>query len=177
MKRSDINPMPQYYDRYINLVPDLELSEAFDFSIRQLDQLDREWLARIHDKTYSPGKWTVKDIFQHLIDSERIMAYRALMFARGTASVAGFEQDEFAANANAGRRTVADLLDELLSVRRATKALYDSFDDDMLRAKGISWEYELSVVDLAFTIIGHQIHHFNVIGERYATLEAAGHST
>jgi hypothetical protein len=105
------------------------------------------------------------------------MAYRALMFARGTPSVAGFEQDEFAANANAGRRTVANLLDELLSVRRATKALYDSFDDDMLRAKGMSWEYELSVVDLAFTIIGHQIHHFNVIGERYSTLEAAGHST
>jgi len=73
-------------------VPDVELSQAFDDSVRQLDQLDRIWLSRIADKTYSPGKWTVKDIIQHLIDAERIMAYRALLFARGTPSVEGFER-------------------------------------------------------------------------------------
>jgi hypothetical protein len=177
MKKSDINPMPQYYDRYINLVPDVELSQAFDDSVRQLDQLDRSWLSRIEDKTYSPGKWTIKDIIQHLIDGERIMAYRALMFARGTRSVAGFDQDELAENAKPGRRKADDLLDELLSVRRATRALYDSFDDDMLRARGISWEHEISVLDLGFTILGHQVHHLNVIAERYSTLEATGHAT
>ena len=73
MKKSDINPVPQYYDRYINLVPDVELSQAFDDSIRQIEDLDRSMLARVADKTYSPGKWTVKDIFQHHSDGERIM--------------------------------------------------------------------------------------------------------
>jgi hypothetical protein len=170
MKRSDINSPPNYYDRYINLVPDVELSQAFDDSIRQLNDLDRNLLARIGDKSYSPGKWTIKDIVQHLIDAERIMGYRALMFARRDPSAPGFEQDEFAEAANANRRTADDLLDELLSVRRATKALYDSFDDDMLRARGVSWEYEVGVLDLAFIIIGHQTHHFNVIAERYSTL-------
>jgi hypothetical protein len=171
MKKSDINPMPQYYDRYINLVPDVELSQALDDSVRQLDELDRNLLARVGDKTYSPGRWTVKDIIQHLSDAERIMCYRALLFARqnGT-NPQGFDQDLFAVNANANGRTVDDLLDELMSVRHATRTLYDSFDDDMLRARGISWEHEVSVLDLGFTIIGHQIHHLNVIVEKYSAL-------
>jgi hypothetical protein len=170
MKRSDINLQPNYYDRYINLVPDVELSQAFDDSIRQLNGLDRTLLARIGDKTYSPGKWTIKDILQHLTDGERIMTYRALMFARKDPSAPGFDQDEFAVNAKPSRRTVDDLLDELISVRRTTKMLYDSFDDDMLRAMGLSWEYEVSVLALGFIIVGHQIHHFNVIAEKYSTL-------
>jgi hypothetical protein len=171
MKKSDINPLPQYYDRYINLVPDVELSQAFDDSLQQLDQLDRNLVARVADKTYSPGKWTVKDIIQHLIDSERIMCYRTLLFARRDGTIpAGVEQDLFATNANANRRTADDLLDEFVTVRRATIALFNSFDDDMLRTKGISWEYEVSVLHMGFLTIGHQIHHLNVIAERYSRL-------
>ena len=171
MKRSDINPMPQYYDRYINLVPDVELSQAFDDSLRQIEDLDKSMLARIADKTYSPGKWTIKDIIQHLTDGERIMCYRALMFARRDGGKrAGFDQDPFAINAKANRRTVDDLLGELTSVRRASKALFDSFDDDMLQASGVSWEYEVSVLALGFIIVSHQLHHFNVIAEKYSTL-------
>lgn len=170
MRKSDINPMPGYYDRYINLVPDVELSQAFDDSIRQLNDLDRTALTRIADKSYAPGKWTIKDIIQHMTDGERIMTYRALMFARRDPSAPGFDQELFAVNANANRRTFDDLLDELISVRRATKMLYDSFNDDMLLARGRSWEYEVSVLDLGFIIVGHQIHHMNVIAERYSTL-------
>lgn len=171
MKRSDINPMPEYWDRYINLVPDVELSEAFDDSIRQLDQLDRTALARIGGLSYAPGKWSVKDIVQHLIDGERVMTYRALTFARrDDTKLPGFEQDLFVANAGANRRTTDDLIDELLTVRRGTKALYDSFDDETLRVRGVSWVYEVSVVELGFSILGHQTHHLNVIAERYSHL-------
>jgi DinB superfamily len=171
MKRSDINPMPEYWERYIRQVPDVELSQAFDDSIRQLDDLDRTAMAHVADKTYSPGKWTIKDIIQHLTDVERIMCYRALMFARRDGQIPpGFEQNDYAANSGANRRTFADLLDELLSVRRATKTLYDSFDADMLKARGMNWEVEVSVAEVGFTIIGHQIHHFNVIAERYSQL-------
>ena len=163
--------MPQYWDRYINLVPDVELSQAFDDSIRQLDQLDRAALARVGDKTYSPGKWTVKDIFQHVSDAERVLCYRSLVFARRDGTTpSGFEQDIFAQNALTSRRSMEDLLDELIMVRRSTKAMYDSFTDDMLKARGISWEYETAVLDMGFTIIGHQIHHLNIIAERYAQL-------
>lgn len=171
MKKSDITPLPQYWDRYINLVPDVELSQALDDSIRQLNDLDRNLLARIGDKTYSPGKWTVKDIIQHLTDVERIMCYRALLFARQNGTTAqGFDQNAFAENAHPNRRSTDDLLDELLGVRRSTKTLYDSFNDEMLRASGISWEYEVSVLHMGYTIIGHQLHHHNIIVERYSGL-------
>lgn len=171
MKRSDINPMPEYWERYIKLVPDVELLQAFDDSLRQLEDLDRTALARFADKTYSPGKWTIKDIVQHLTDAERVMCYRALSFARRDGTIPpGFEQDVFAANSGANRRTIDDLIDELVSVRRSTKALYDSFENDMLKARGISWKTEVSVLDVGFTIIGHQIHHLNVIAEKYSQL-------
>ena len=171
MKKSEINPLPQYWDRYINLVPDVELSQAFDDSIRQLNDLDRPALSRIGDTTYLPGKWTVKDIIQHVTDVERIMCYRALMFTRENGTIPpGFDQDSFAVNANANGRSVDDLLDELVSVRHGTKSLYSSFNDDMLRASGLSWEHEISVLHLGYMMIGHQIHHLNVIADRYSRL-------
>jgi len=163
--------MPQYWDRYINLVPDVELSQAFGDSIRQLEELDRTALARIADKTYAPGKWTIKDIIQHVSDAERVLCYRSLVFARRDGTTpSGFEQDIFAQNALPSRRSIDDLIDELVLVRRSSKAMYDSFDDDMLKARGISWEYETAVLDMGFTIVGHQIHHLNVIAERYSGL-------
>jgi hypothetical protein len=171
MKKSDINPMPQYYDRYINLVADAELSQAFDDSITQLSEINRDLLARLDGKTYEPGKWTVKDIVQHVTDVERILSYRALLFARRNGTIPqGFDQNAFVTNARANDRLIDDLIDELLTVRRATKSLYEGLDDQALQAGGISWEHEISVLALGFTIIGHQIHHLNVIKERYHPL-------
>lgn len=173
MKKSDINPMPQYYDRYINLVADVELSRAFDDSIQQLNDVDRNLLARLDGKMYEPGKWTVNDILQHLTDVERILAYRALLFARRNGTIPqGFDQNLFVTNARASDRAIDDLIDELITVRQATKSLYDGLDEHALQATGISWEHEISVLAMGFTIIGHQIHHLNVIEERYRPLLA-----
>lgn len=163
--------MPQYYDRYINLVADVEMSRAFDDSIQQLNEIDSNLLARLGNKTYAPDKWTVNDIIQHLTDVERILSYRALLFARRNGTIPqGFDQNLFVANARAEDRAIDDLIDELVTVRRATKSLYDGFDDRALQATGISWEYEISVLALGFTIIGHQMHHLNVIEGRYHPL-------
>ena len=171
MKRSEINPMPQYYDRYINLVADVELVPAFDSSILQLKGLDRNILASLDGRTYAPGKWTVKEIIQHVTDVERIMGYRVLLFARRDETIPqGFDQNLFVANARANARTIDALIDELITVRRATRSLYDSFDERALRSLGISWEYEISVLAMGFMIIGHQVHHLNVIEERYRPL-------
>jgi len=168
MKRSDIKPMPQYYDRYIDLVADVELPEAFYSSVHQLEALDRSALAALDSRTYASGKWTVKEIIQHLTDVERIMCYRSLLFARGDETTPqGFDQNLFVANAGANARTIDALIDELITVRQATKSLYDSFDEKALRSVGISWEYKISVLAMGFMIIGHQVHHLNVIEERY----------
>ncbi len=173
MKKSDINPMPEYYERYINLVADVELAQAFDDSIVQLKNLDRNLLTKIDDRKYADDKWTVKEIIQHLIDWERILSFRTLLFARREGSIPqGIDQDRLAENMNAERRTIDELVDEYLLVRTATKSLFESFDDETLNNKGTNWKYELSVLAMGFTIIGHQINHLKIIEEKYYPLIA-----
>lgn len=156
--------MPDYYDRYINLVADVELSQAFDDSIRQLDELDVNLLEKISDRENAPGKWTAKEILQHVIDWERILAYRTLLFARCEGSVPqGIDQDRLTANMNAGKSTIVGLITELKTVRLSSKALFDSFDDETMLLKGTNWKYEISVLGMGFALIGHQIHHLKII--------------
>src|SRR5882757_3800569 len=123
MKRSDINPMPEYFDRYINLAADVELSEAFDRSITQLESLDVEKLTLLENRPYAEGKWPVQGVFQHLIDFEWFFNYRALLFARQTGLAAqGLEENEIAAASKADARKVADQIADLITLRKATKA-------------------------------------------------------
>lgn len=171
MKKSDINPMPEYFERYINAVEAVELAEAFAESIRQLDRLDKSLLAALGDKSRADGKWTIREIFQHLIDWERILSYRALLFARckGSASQ-NLDENRLASNMNAGRRSIDELIDELKTVRASTGAMFESFDEKTLLNTGICWKYEISVLATGFTIIGHQAHHLKIIEEKYYPL-------
>jgi len=168
MKKSDINPMPEYFDRYINPVADVELSQAFDDSIAQLSKLDKDLLAKLDGKKYAPDKWTVKEIFQHIIDFERILSFRTLLFARREGSIPqSVDEKLLGANMCADKRAVDNLIDELKIVRASTKAMFESFDDRILQATGTNWKYEISVLAMGFSIIGHQIHHLKIIEEKY----------
>jgi len=174
MKKSDINPIPPNFAKYIDLVADVELEQAFDESSGQLSKLDKDVLRKLGDKKYEPGKWTVKDILQHLADSDRIMSYQALMLARKDESVLqGFDQNLHVKNANAVRRTVDEMIEEIKVARASTISLFDSFDDQILLHKAIKWKYEISVLAMGFTIIGHQTHHLRIIDERYLPLLGA----
>lgn len=156
--------MPDYFDRYINLVADVELSEAFDDSIRQLNELDAKFLEKISGEKSATDKWTAKTILQHVIDFERILSYRALLFARRENSIPqSIDQDRLAANMNAEKRTIEALIAELKAVRLSTKAMFDSFDDAALQSTGTNWKYEISVLALGCAMIGHQIHHLEII--------------
>jgi len=171
MKKLDINPMPPYFDRYINLVDDVELQRAFADSIQQLNTLDKSLLSKLNGKRYAPEKWTVKEIFQHVIDWERILSYRALLFARHKGAISqAVDGDLFAANTSVERRTLDALVDELKTVRAATRAMFESFDDEMLLNTGINWKYEMSVLAMGFCLVGHQIHHLKIIEEKYFPL-------
>ena len=171
MKRSDINPMPEYFDRYINMADEVELKDALAISAEELNHLPlKQWKA-IGDKVYAPGKWTIKDILQHMIDTERIFAYRALCFARGEAArMPSFDEEEYGKNTNANQRTLEDLIEELKIVRASFIALYNSFTDEMLLRTGLSFKGTYSVLAIGFITVGHQRWHFNVIKERYVGL-------
>ena len=168
MKITDVSHPPTYFDTYINQVGDLHLSEAFRQSIAAIDSLDLKKLHAIGDQVYAPGKWTLKELFQHITDCERVFAYRALRFARNDKTeLSGFDENLFAEFSGAERHPLEEILAELRCVRESTKMLFDSFDEAALRRTGIMFKSELTVLAIGFTLVGHQNHHFRIMEERY----------
>lgn len=117
---------------------------------------------------YAEGKWTIKDIVQHLIDAERIFAYRALRFSRNDPNdLPGFDENAYVEEAHANQRNLEGLLKEFEMVRRSTIELFQSFSAEDLLKNGTASGNQMSVRALGFIISGHLIHHFNIIRERY----------
>lgn len=171
MNKSEINPMPDFFDRYIDLVEEPDLLTAMNLSIQNLKTLDAGLLKEIGDRVYKPGKWTIKQIVQHIIDNERIQSYRALRFSRKDETVLpGYDEALLASNADATNRTIEDMIEELIVVRKSSILLFKSFSENMYLNKGICFNREISVLGLGFVIVGHETHHFNVIKERYYPL-------
>lgn len=171
MKKSDIIQLPEYYDNFINLIDNIELSDAFDIGLKQIDEIDLELLNKIGLKVYAENKWSINKIIQHITDWERIFCFRALLFARNEGTIpVGHEENIMADNCNADELPIEQLLAELKAVRVATKALFNSFNNKILQTNCKFNSYEMSVLALGFTIVGHQLHHFNIINERYFTI-------
>ena len=125
----------------------------------------------IQNVSYAPGKWTIKDILQHLIDDERIYAYRALSVARGEQSpLAGFDENLYAQEAKAEDRTLAAMLDEFRLVRAASVSLFGSMAEEVWGRRGSSNGHPVSVRGLAFHIAAHERHHLQLLRERYLPL-------
>jgi len=117
---------------------------------------------------YAEGKWTIKEVVGHIIDTERIMAYRALRFARNdTKELIGFEPDDFVGNARFNERSLESLSEEFVLVRKSNLMLFRSFNDHELARKGIASERLTSVRAFLYIIAGHLNHHRNIIRERY----------
>lgn len=167
MKKSDIAQPPCYFDRYISQVEDMELDDAFTRSLADLDALDLTELDRFSDTAYAADKWTIKDIFQHLIDTEHILAYRALRIARNDPTpLPGFDHEVLAANVSTERRALKDLVDELKLVRQTTRLTFATFNDEAVLRMGVASDTPMSALAFGFTIIGHQNHHFRIIREK-----------
>lgn len=171
MKKSDIQQPPCYFDKYLDCVGDVELSEAFHQSQIDLEELDLERLIELGDAAYAEGKWGVKDIFQHLIDAERILSYRSLRIGRNDQTeIPGFDQDLFAANVSTKHQTVNRLVEELEIVREATQRLFESFDDEALQRSTVINGNQMSALAYGFAILGHQKYHLKLIEEKYLPL-------
>ena len=171
MTKSDIPVMPQYFDRYINLAEDIELIDALSQAASFDNLLPTETAEALGEVRYAPGKWTIQDIIQHLIDTERIMTYRALRFARNDqTTLPGFDEGLFGQTARATQRSLTDLYDEYALNRQSTIALFRSFDEAMLVRSGICFNQTISVLAIGFLLVGHPIHHINIIRERYLPL-------
>jgi hypothetical protein len=118
--------------------------------------------------SYAPGKWNIKEVLVHIMDTERIFAYRALRIARNDKTpLPGYEQDDYVPASNASGRTITDIIEEYDAVRKATLTLFHSFSEEDFTKTGIANNHAVSVRALAYQIAGHELHHLNVIKERY----------
>ena len=171
MNITDITPdeYAPYQASYITLVsPEYSLTEELEVSLHNFIHFVREIPMDKYDYRYAEGKWTIKDIIQHLIDAERVFAYRALRFSRGDeTALPGFDENSYAAGAHAGDRSINDLLTEMSALRHANIMMFKSFTQEGLMRKGTASGYTVSVRAFGFLIIGHQNHHMKVFKERY----------
>lgn len=171
MKIIDIQPgeYAPYQEAYIKLVSnEWSLAEELEVSLHNFIHFVRDITMDKYDYRYAEGKWTIKDIIQHIIDTERIFAYRALRIARGDkTALPGFEENDYANAAQADRRHLQELLTELSMVRQSTIFMFKSFREEDLLNMGTASGYNISARAVGFLIIGHQIHHMNVFKERY----------
>lgn len=153
---------------YIDALEDLSLIEGLEKGLSQMVSFISNIPPEKLEFRYAEGKWTIKDIFLHLIDAERIFAYRALRIGRGDKTLlAGFEENDYVPNANANARSIESLVEEFQLVRKSTLLLFVYFSDEQLKYLGTSSNNIISVRAIGFLISGHQNHHLKIIEERY----------
>ena len=157
----------EYYGKYIALVGDDAMA-----ALRTQAAGTPRLLAGVGEPQamfrYAPGKWSVKEVIGHILDGERVFGHRALRFARADITpLPGFDENAWVPAANFDRRPLSDIVDEYVTVRAATLALFGSFDDEVLVRRGIANGHEISVRALAHAIAGHELHHVGLLKERY----------
>lgn len=171
MKPTQLQPheYAPYYTTFISTISDeYTLIEELEIALHRFIKFVQDIPMDKFDYRYAEGKWTIKDIIQHLIDCERVFSYRALRFARNDKTeLPGFEEDNYASDANANKRSIMELLTELSAVRHSTIYLFKTFAEEQLLRIGIASENQMSVRALGFVIIGHQNHHQRIFEERY----------
>ncbi|WP_418513057.1 DinB family protein [Corallibacter sp.] len=170
MKSSQLstNEYADFYSNYIKYTQNLSLIEGLlDGQTYVCNYFEAISEAKL-TYSYAEGKWTPKDILQHLIDVERVFSYRALRFARlDTSMLAGFDENYYAEVALGNNRTLDNLLSEYKLLRASTIAMFQSFDEDALKRIGNANGSKMSVRAAGFVLIGHEKHHCSVITERY----------
>ncbi|WP_420575572.1 DinB family protein [Ekhidna sp.] len=165
----DLVNVPEFYQGYVkslgqgDLVPLLlKTGDEFIEFGRGLSEAQGAY-------RYAEDKWSIKEVIQHVIDSERIFAYRALRFARNDKTeIPGFEQNDYVPESNADNRPIHGLMTEFTNVRASTVDLFTSFTNEMKQQTGVSNKVEMSVEALGYIISGHQNHHLTIIYERYS---------
>jgi hypothetical protein len=167
--RPDTSEYPSYAAAYVNLVVGDQILPILAAQLEEITALlksvdDR----RASEFSYAPGKWTIKQILGHVIDSERIFSYRAHHVARNDAGVLpGFEQDDYVAAGSFNERALNTLIDEYRAVRQSTIALFANLPQQAWLRQGIANKYSVTVRGVAFLAAGHELHHVKILREKY----------
>jgi uncharacterized damage-inducible protein DinB len=165
--RSAIIPA-DFYQSYIDNIKDNDFREAIRRNTRQFRRLLQKIPRKKYDFAYADGKWTIRQMLQHIIDTERVFAYRALRLSRMDATpLPGFDENNWAMHDGATERRWKDLIREFVAVRESTQYLFDSLSDEQLTFTGTVSERQLNAFTIGFVLPGHVVHHMRILEERY----------
>lgn len=168
MKKSEIKIVPEYYKTYIDKVDDIELMQVLENGGIDLYLENFEKLESIGHKTYADNKWTINQIIEHLIDTERLFISRCLRFVRNdSTTLPGYDENEYVKASRSNERTLDSLLEEYQLMRLSNTAFFSHLNKEELGRTGIANGQKISVLAMGFIMVGHPIHHFRVIEERY----------
>ena len=162
------NEYAPFYKNYIKSLGNVNLLAILNSSLEEFLHLLTELPEEKLTYKYAEGKWTIKELVQHIIDAERVLSYRAIRFSRNdTTDLHGFDEDWYVENSNGNSRNFDDLLEEFTLIRKASISLFKSFSTEMLVMSGTANGSIMSVRALGFIISGHQMHHLKIIKEKY----------
>ncbi|MBB4638262.1 DinB family protein [Longimicrobium terrae] len=166
--RPDASEFLPYYGKYVDRVPGDDALQPLQDQLDEVMSLVRALPEERGGHRYAPGKWSIREVLGHIMDAERIFVYRALRIARGDATpLASFDENAYVPAGRFDARTLADLMEEYVAVRRATVLLFRSMDDDALRSLGVASDAAVSARALAWITAGHERHHLALLRERY----------
>lgn len=159
---------PPYAEIYLKQLPHDDVLNILQERLLICRQFYSQIAEDVANTTYEKGKWTIKEVLLHISDSERVLSYRAMAFARGEKqSLVGFDQDFYVSNSQANNRTLQSILAEFEAVRNATVALFSNLPLETLLARGVANNFSMSVRGLAAMIAGHEMYHTHQIQTKY----------
>ncbi|QHI35016.1 hypothetical protein IMCC3317_03620 [Kordia antarctica] len=164
----EANEYNSYYGQYIQHVKGEDIINSFEKGVDEVNELMASLTEEKLLSTYAEGKWTIKEVLQHIMDTERIFCNRALRFARNDKTeLPGYEQDDYVPFSGANERNSMEMLREYNAIRQATITMFQGFSEEMLARIGVASKSNMSVRAIAHVLAGHERHHMNVINERY----------
>jgi hypothetical protein len=162
------NLYASYFTTYTKLVADIPLDELLVAETKASLEFWQAISARETEKGYAPGKWTLKEMLQHIIDTERVFQYRALTFAREeSAALPGFNHDDYVVQSEANARAWSSLVEEWQALRHCTQLLFGSFTQEQWAKAGTANNKPFTVLACGYILAGHEKHHRQVVTERY----------
>lgn len=168
MTKPESTEYAPYFGRYVSLVNSDDIVATLDRQNRETTEFLNTLGEGKGDYRYEPGKWTIKELVGHIIDAERVFAYRALRIGRGDKTpLPGFDQDIFAANVEYGSVTLADLTAELAAVRQSNLMFFRRFNQDAWLQQGTASDHDMSARAAAYIIAGHELYHLDILKTRY----------
>lgn len=172
INRPEATEYATYYGRYISLVPPGDIIKTLEDQLHTTFELLRGIPETKADSRYAPEKWSIKEVVGHVIDTERIFAYRALRFARGDQTpLPGFEQDDYVRHGSFDACKLSDLASEFGFVRQGNLCLFRHLDSEAWQRRGEASNAPISVRALAYIIAGHELHHLGILNTRYLSVQ------